>query len=257
MNSHLLPRLYSLPLLQRVIQAQSSIGSIRFKRREPKRKPIWLPRAPSKLFVLPEKIVYPKDEEEQIEHLHFQYQSELLSIRDYCRDHFYLPSKSAGGLSTEQVKEEEDEHARLLRENEEENQRVAEMRSQRLVKEKKMFESDVIKFNEERREILASLESEARMAIDAELKRCSTFITKETLNVKIEEALAHPVHYDFAITKDGTIITDGHIHVNALIPTAIPNSSSVIEHGMIEPGEVRLKPRRLYFDPLELEKDFA
>lgn len=257
MNSHLLPRLYKLPLLQRIIQVQSSIGSVRFKRREPKRKPIWLPRAPSKLFVVPERPVYTEDEEEQIEHLHFQYQSELLSIRDYCRDHFYLPSKTAGGLSAEQVQEEEEEHARLLRENEEENQRVALVRSQRLAKEQKMFESDVLKAEEERKEFLESLESEARRTLDAELIRSKTYITKETLNPAIEEALAHPVHYDFAITKDGSIVTDGHIHVNALVPTAIPNSSSVIDHGMIEPGNVKLKPRRLYCDPMELEKDFV
>lgn len=257
MNSQLLPRLYTLPLLQRIIQVQSSLGSVRFKRREPKRKPIWLPRAPSKLFVIPERIVYPKDEEEQIEHLHFQYQSELLSIRDYCRDHYYLPSKTAGGLSTEQVQEEEEEHARLLRENKEENQRMARMRSERLANEQKMFESDVIKAEDERKDFLALLESEARKTLDAELKRSATYITKETLNAAIEEALAYPVHYDFAITKDGSIVTDGNIHVNALIPTAIPNSSSNVEHGMIEPGNVKLRPRRMYFDPMELEKEYV
>lgn len=257
MNFHLVPRLHSLSLLNRIVQVNSSIGSVRFKRREPKRKPIWLPKAPSKLFVIPEKVVYPKDEEEQLEHLHFFYQSELLSIRDYCRDNFYLPSKTAGGLSTEQVQDEEHEHMRLLKENEEENGRVAKLRQERLVKEQKILESDLLKAEEERSQFLKSLHSESEMRLEAEINRSRTYITIDSLDKCIEEALAHPVHYDFAITKDGALVTDGKIHVNALVPTAIPNTSSVSDQGMIEPGTIRLKPRRLFFDPLEIEKEFV
>lgn len=216
-----------------------------------------MPQAPSKLFKIPEKVKYSEDEEEQLEHLHWQYQSELLSIRDYCRDNFYIPAKTSGGLSADQVKEEEEEQARLLKENEEENRRVAQMRSERVVRDQRMFESDVLKAEEERRQFLESLHSESESVVEAEVKRSRTYITKETLDARIEEALANPVHYDFAITRDGQIVTDGTIHVNALLPSAIPDSSSNIDQGMIQPGQVKLRPKKLYFDPLELEKDFA
>lgn len=216
-----------------------------------------MPQAPSKLFKIPEKVKYSEDEEEQLEHLHWQYQSELLSIRDYCRDNFYIPAKTSGGLSADQVKEEEEEQARLLKENEEENRRVAQMRSERVVRDQRMFESDVLKAEEERRQFLESLHSESESVVEAEVKRSRKYITKETLDARIEEALANPVHYDFAITRDGQIVTDGTIHVNALLPSAIPDSSSNIDQGMIQPGQVKLRPKKLYFDPLELEKDFA
>lgn len=240
-------------LVSRIICCNRTIGltSVRWKRVEPKRKPIWAPMAPSKLFVIKEPVVYPKDEMEQMNHLYFHYDSEMLSVREYVRDHIYLPAKTSGGLSEDQIRYEEEEHQKLLIENQLENQRVAEMRSERLASDRVKEELDMLDEETERKNQEESLRKEAERQVILEINRSKTFITRENLEKSIQESMLHPVHYDFAIDKDGNIVTDGRLHDYAFKPSAIPETSSHLEVGMKQLSEdkaIKMKAKRLFFE---------
>lgn len=200
--------------------------------------------APSKVFNIKEKVYLPRDEQDQVDHLNFDYQSQVMSISQYCKDNFYLPSRFAGGLSAEQVKAIEEEDERLLRENEEENKRMAAQRSVRETEERKTREEEYL----QEQLAVEKKEKEIRMKAEAvivkEMERCKTFITKERLLEAIEDALANPVSYDFAIDKRGNVYTDGKIHPNAFSPSAVPDNSTNV---MLEDkGDIYLKANRIF-----------
>ena len=202
--------------------------------------------APSKLFIIPEKVYLPRDEQRQVDHWKFNYESDMLSIAAYCREHYYLPSRSAGGLTPEQVAAEEVQHRRRLEENNEENKRIAALREERKAAEKQRIRQDLVKQVEQqkREEELRRIENER--LVQQEVLRSSFFITKETLLSAIDDALSHPITYDFAIDKYGNLVTENNkIHVQAFRASDVPD---VCENSktMIDATNVKLKATKIY-----------
>jgi small subunit ribosomal protein S26 len=175
------------------------------------------------------------------------YKTEFRSIRSYFNEHFYRPTLSAGGLTQGQVTGEEEEQERLFRENLEENQRMAEQRSVRLANERKMLEEDFREMEEKRAEVKDRNRQRAEISVEQETKRCPTFITLETLDTAIEQALMNPTHYDYAIQKNGQVMVEGQLHPYAFKPIDVPETSSPTEElPLTENKEFKFERKVLY-----------
>lgn len=238
---------FGVPVLGRIINP--TVVQVRFKRREPVRKPIWMPQAPSKLFKIPPKPERSREEQELLDQLEFNYNAAFTSIVNQCRKQFFLPTL-ASSTESERAKlqlEQAEEFKVLIRENEAENRRMAADREARRAKELSEWHSYL-----KQRQIEEAVEKEAivekaKQAVEVEIVRSKTFITKDKLLEAIEEALLHPVHYEFAVDWGGRVYTDGTIHPNALKPAAVPETSSHRDLTMQElPSNMRLKAHKLY-----------
>ncbi|RWS06913.1 hypothetical protein B4U79_12610 [Dinothrombium tinctorium] len=201
----------------------------RNRRPFPARKKIWQPTAPSKLFIIREKPVIPEDEQKQIDFLEERHEMFMKSIKTYFEREFYLPVITHKGFSEEQMKEEREEQRQLLLENEKENARVAALREEQMKLEMEMAKESLLEKQrelerEQQEEILAATELAAK-----EINRSETFITKANLEAAIENALLHPVHYEYAVDLHGNVIFEDYLHPYALKPTAVPETSSVTE----------------------------
>lgn len=189
------------------------------------RKPIWFPTAPSKLYNIREPTYYAPDEFEQLEVLERKYRDGVRSLQKYLEKEVYLASMASGGYSPEQVKAEEDEQARLLEENNKENERIRLIREEMTIKfqqeiEEQAFEKE---FNRLKEEMYAK--ELAKIDIENEIERSKTYITRDRFEEAIEYALSNPVSYEFAIDLNGKII--GASHPSATTPMAIPDSSGL------------------------------
>lgn len=111
-----------------------------------------------------------------------------------------------GSLAEERARKESEEHLALMAWNRAENQRLLQIRVQRVQMEKE--EAD-------RKELAAALEREQKqlefirkkeeevIQLQEEAKH---FITLENLDQRIEETLDNPQNYNFAINKEGHVI---------------------------------------------------
>ncbi|KAI1289815.1 putative 28S ribosomal protein S26, mitochondrial [Halotydeus destructor] len=234
-----------MPILRAT--ASPCVTQVRWKKREPVKKMKWLPRAPSKLYLVYNKPATSIEEDAQTEHTMKINDSKMKSIRGFFRDRFYLPSLTAGGMSLEQVAAEKDEHLRLLEENEKENVRVAGERVKRLEKERISIREDLLSQEISLQARYEEQTNKARAVLDDEMKRFPTYITKENLELAIEEALANPVNYEYAIDKNGKIYHEGKIHPYALKPNAIPETSSQRDEvTLIGQQELKFEEKKLY-----------
>ncbi|KAI2809680.1 hormone [Blomia tropicalis] len=208
---------------------QSVRYNLRHKRKEPLRKPIWQPTAPSKLYQIKKKPQLSEEETAQRKHLTDVYEINMKSIQKFLKDEFYTPTLEAGGRSPEEVAEEEMEQQKLLEENEQENERIAKMRDERL----KVFQADKeaillaksIAIEEENKRLGEQFD----IMVRKEIERSKTYITKENLDSKIEECLTHQTTYDFAIDNNGKLVFSGSLHPYALSPKDVPETSSNID----------------------------
>src|ERR1700733_252556 len=117
---------------------------LRSRRREPVRKPIWTPIAPSKLFRIRQKPVLSEAEEAQRQHMDTVYATNMRSIQDYFHHEFYAPTLSAGGLSEEQIRSEQLNQMEVLEANDRENERIAGLREQRMKKLSEMMDQKIV-----------------------------------------------------------------------------------------------------------------
>lgn len=210
-------------------QFQSVRHRLRHKIKEPFRKPVWQPTAPSKLYRIKKKEELSESEQAQRDHLEHTYSINMKSIQEYLRQEFYLPTLEDGGRSHEDVLKEEEEQNKLLAQNDAINAKIA---AERAVREKEFErEQDAlllakqIELEEENRVKGEELDRIVRL----EIERSKTYITKENLDEKIDELLTHSTSYEFAIDTNGRVVFDGSLHPYALNPKAVPETSSQTE----------------------------
>lgn len=236
-----------MPALKVMQSSPCLVQQVRWKKREPVRKMKWLPRAPSKLYRVYQPPALPEDEQNQINHLDRLYATKLYSIQDYFREAFFKPSLTAGGKTKEQIESELLEDERLLAENDAANQRTALARDARLAREHELEASDLLQKDSERQQEVAQKIVEAMATVASEMKRAPTYITRDTLDAAIEEALANPVDYDFHIDKIGKIYVDGTLHPYTLRPHDKPETSSnTAEVPLMDKQELKFKEKKLY-----------
>jgi len=204
------------------------------------RKPIWLPVGPTKLYRIPQHPPKLPNEARTRVALDNIYTTRIYSIKQYFYKEFYEPTTIARGFSQEQVDAEEEEQKRLLEENEILNQQIAATRIQRHEEELQELEQQLMERHIQLEEDLKQRVTQIDEDVRREKERSKTYITLETLESAIVEALENPVSYEYAIDIKGNILCDangGKLHPYALRPSAIPDTSSNVEEWKnIEPN---------------------
>ncbi|XP_042550335.1 28S ribosomal protein S26, mitochondrial [Dipodomys spectabilis] len=114
--------------------------------------------------------------------------------------------ESRTGVLERKVREEAAEHQRLMAWNRAENQRLHELRIERLRREE--LEQEQRQAAEQARR---ALEEQARVQLKEQevlqlQEEAKNFITRENLEARIEEALDSPKSYNWAITREGQVI---------------------------------------------------
>lgn len=170
-----------------------------------RRKPLWMPTAKSKVFRVPERIVLPVEERDELIRLFNNYRTSIKSIRRFLTYRYseLLQAKS----DTEQLKKAfEEDFVRCKAINDEWNAELKKQREERIAKQLE----EEIKFAENRKREWLEREkivlAEAEEIVRKEKEVVGTFITPETLDEAIETALNNPVDYNFAIDLEGNKI---------------------------------------------------
>lgn len=169
------------------------------------RKPRWYPRAPSKQFKLPEKNHIPEAEEDQIMVLKYKHHDQMAALTQYLWED-YLRNSDVGEAAIIEAAKEEEEHRRLLAENESVNVEVASFRDTRVkieAKEEKQRIALEIKIAQEQEQKRLSI---VKKVILSEKKQLDMRIKSvDDLDNAISCALDNPVDEEFAIDKQGYI----------------------------------------------------
>merc|ERR1712035_224908 len=138
------------------------------------RKPIGGPPAPSKLFRIPIKPVVPQDKQAE-----------------------------SGESAQLKLKEEDEEHERLMEENRIENEKTALLREERLKAECEATREKVLQslVKKEKENVLY----QERLRSFIKEQEATPFISKDEVERAIEEALSNPVNFNFAIDIRGNV----------------------------------------------------
>lgn len=203
--------------------------NLRYKRKEPFRKPVWQTIAPSKLYRIKKRDELSAEEQAQRDHLNNTYSVNMKSIRKFLNEEFYLPTLEAGGRSHDDVLIEGKEQQQLIEENKLENERIAALREERIRLFRLDKDAKLLAQQLQNEETNKRLGEEFDLMVKREIERSKTFITKENLDSKIEELLTNQTSYDFAIDHSGKVIFSGSLHPYALTPKAVPEISSNTE----------------------------
>nr|SVE74503.1 EOG090X0FQ9 [Daphnia barbata] len=166
------------------------------------RKPLGSPMAKSKIFRIAPKPILPDDEKAEIKRLYDNYKSSMKSIRQYFFEQS-LKQAESGEVAQMKHRLEEEEHSRLMEENHLENEKTAILREERLKMQAEKTQKYVLAslIKKEKEAGLHDIQIEAFLAKQMAIP----FIKPENIENAIEEALANPVNFNFAIDLDGYV----------------------------------------------------
>lgn len=167
------------------------------------RKPIWLPTAPSKLFRIPKHDFYTPQEIERIHKLSNEFRNQEAAIREYFKHEFYIPATKAGGLPQEFIDREKEENQQRLKENQEENARIAVVREQAMSDQLKKLETRLLDTKCQMEEDLLKEAMKVDEYIDKQLSDPKSIVTRDNIEQVIDEAMDNPVNFEFYIDKSG------------------------------------------------------
>jgi len=166
------------------------------------RKPIGGPPAPSKLFRIPIKPVVPQDEQAEQKRLLNNYRSHMKALQQYFFEQS-LKQAESGESAQLKLKEEDEEHERLMEENRIENEKTALLREERLKAECEATREKVLQslVKKEKENVLY----QERLRSFIKEQEATPFISKDEVERAIEEALSNPVNFNFAIDIRGNV----------------------------------------------------
>ena len=158
----------------------------------------------------------PPSEVEQMNVLKVKYNEHFSALSQYLyEDHLkYSDVGEAGRIEAEK---EEKEMKQNIKENEEDNKRVAEARVNRLAREMEALEVEAKQKWKEHQEKEEKRLAEAREVVREQTEKLKHHITDEKLEEAIAEALDHPVDHEFAIDTEGHIYPGRYTRSN-LVP---------------------------------------
>ncbi|KOC63633.1 putative 28S ribosomal protein S26, mitochondrial [Habropoda laboriosa] len=174
------------------------IQSVRWKR-----KPIWLPTAKSKVFRVPKRPEIPVVEYEELKRLHHNYKTLMKSLKNFFIE---KEQKKTECLEENVVKINVENDFKMCNYiNDIWNNQVAAMRERRLAKEREDRVKEInIKLKEK---AIRDLSIQER--VDAEIRKAKeeapTFITRDTIDEAIRNALENVVNHNVAIDSNGNI----------------------------------------------------
>ncbi|XP_072177386.1 small ribosomal subunit protein mS26-like [Diadema setosum] len=133
------------------------------------------------------------------------YKTTLRSIRRMFAEELHRKKgETAEGLSSEQVeREEEEEFRNILLWNEEENARIAAKRTEKLAAKARLIEEANLQRLLEKERWEAEEVERLTELVQREKEASKSFITMETMEAAIEEALDNPKNYNFLIKRTG------------------------------------------------------
>ena len=180
------------------------------------RKPRWAPKAKTKEFILPKRDMTPVEEKEQMDRLKVNYLWHFSALTQYLHED-QIKHSDVGEAAKIEAKREEEEHKRLMEENEAVNKEIQMRRKERIKRE---MESKKEEIKEEIREAQRMEEervAKAQEEIRAETEAMQKRIRPDQVEKAIEAALASPVDHEFAIDKEGNIYR-GRYTKSVLVP---------------------------------------
>lgn len=163
-----------------------------------------MPVAPSKKFKIPKRREFPPEEEREMKKLYDNYRTYVRAVRLHLIAEVKRTAETSD-LAMQQVAQEEEEHQQLMEYNRQWNLRVGALREARVQKEHEAdlarVEASLVKHAER----ASKAEEEALKIINETQELVKTFIKQEDLEKAIEEAMANPSDYNFAIDQDGHV----------------------------------------------------
>ncbi|XP_077477944.1 small ribosomal subunit protein mS26 [Stigmatopora argus] len=114
--------------------------------------------------------------------------------------------EETGSMAEERARQEAEEHRQLMAVNQQENQRLLQLRLQRIEKETQAVELKKMKValqQEQKQEKFIQQKQEEIQQLHEDAKN---FVTLENLDRRIEEALDNPKNYNFAVDKEGRVV---------------------------------------------------
>ncbi|KAG8190127.1 hypothetical protein JTE90_026695 [Oedothorax gibbosus] len=198
-----------LKLREASVKIPSTYVQLRWLKKEPKRKPKWLPTAPSKLYrIIEHPYVSPEEKQLQLD-LHEEYYTQIESMRKMFQEELAQKNKEEGKTLKGQ-QEEEEKFLLLLEENKKENERIKVIREATI---EKLFQEQQLEFMqlEESRKIQEQ-ETKARIEkIVREQKEITkSYITHSNLDEAVERALDSPRNFNFTIDVNGKVNFEGN-----------------------------------------------
>lgn len=173
---------------------------------EAHRKPRWLPVAKSKIYRIPKRPVVSKEESLELLRLHNNYKTQMRAIRRFYYDEMVKEKSSRESASSEMSQRlEAEEWLRSVELNEKWNIQVSLEREERRKAEVQALEERALKKIEVVDQMIKERIAKASEEILREKNLSSTFITAETLEAAIENALANPTDYNYAIDLKGNL----------------------------------------------------
>nr|SVE76082.1 EOG090X0FQ9 [Daphnia hispanica] len=170
------------------------------------RKPLGSPMAKSKIFRIAPKPVLPDDEKAEIKRLYDNYKNSMKSIRQYFFEQS-LKQAESGEVAQMKHRLEDQEHEQLMEENRVENEKIAMLREERLKIQAEKTQKNVLAslIKKEGETKLHGIQMEAFLAKQMVQDLSTPFIQAEDIEKAIEDALANPVNFNFAIDLDGYV----------------------------------------------------
>lgn len=166
------------------------------------RKPISLGTAKSKLFRVPKRPQIPIEEAEEIKRLFNNYRTNMKSVRKYLESKYAVSTLETSDPE-QQKKIFEEDFARCMEINDQWNAQQKVLREKqmadRLQREIELAKSTIAEYEKQHQLQMEQIEDIVRQ----EKERSKTFITPDSLDEAIENALANVVDYNYAIDLEG------------------------------------------------------
>ncbi|KFM82070.1 putative 28S ribosomal protein S26, mitochondrial, partial [Stegodyphus mimosarum] len=183
------------------------ITQLRWKK-IPRRKPKWLPTAPSKLYRIPEHPYVPPDEKELILELLDEYNRKIESLRKLFQAEVKQKDVDEGN-TLEQQKKDEAEFRLLLEENKKENEKIRAIREETLERIFQEKQLQLLQLEEDRKLEEQRIKERVEDIVKKEKEKSASYINYDNLDTAVEQAMDNPVNVNFAITPDGNVIWEG------------------------------------------------
>ncbi|CAF4881011.1 unnamed protein product [Pieris macdunnoughi] len=173
---------------------------------EAHRKPRWLPVAKSKIYRIPKRPEISVDERLELRRINNAYNTQMRAIRRFYVEDWVREKSSLESATSEMSQRlEADEWLKCEELNDKWNKQIASDREERRKKELEAMEEFALLRMEAKDKALKERIDRASEKIKKEKELSTTFVTRENLEETIENVLANPIDYNFAIDLKGNI----------------------------------------------------
>ncbi|XP_047511309.1 probable 28S ribosomal protein S26, mitochondrial [Pieris napi] len=173
---------------------------------EAHRKPRWLPVAKSKIYRIPKRPEISVDERLELRRINNAYNTQMRAIRRFYVEDWIREKSSLESATSEMSQRlEADEWLKCEELNDKWNKQIASDREERRKKELEAMEEFSLLRMEAKDKALKERIDRASEKIKKEKELSTTFVTRENLEETIENVLANPIDYNFAIDLKGNI----------------------------------------------------